>query len=104
MCTDHGEFASVALFRLRIVERFILVILQHGAVFIQMHQVVAGEERNFPSAAGRVNHEVRDGHPAGVTLKGLDDVEAGLNRCAEMVGALGQIRLIEIVRLDPGQE
>lgn len=89
MRTDHGEFAAIALFRLRVVERLVLVILQHGTVFIQMHQVVAGEERNFPSAAGRIDHEVRDRHSAGVALEGLDDVQAGFYRRAEMVGALG---------------
>ena len=47
---------------------------------------------------------MRDGHAAGMALQRADDLEAGLDAGAEMVRALRQVRLIEIVRLHAGQQ
>ena len=47
---------------------------------------------------------MRDGHAAGVPLKRLNDFETGLDTRAEVVGAPGQICLVEIVGLDTSQQ
>ena len=82
----------------------VFVVFQDRAVFIQVQQIVGRQERDFPAAARGIDHEMRNGHAAGMALKRLDDLQAGLHRRAEVVGPLGQVGLIQIIRLHAGQQ
>jgi hypothetical protein len=76
MGADHRQFTSWSGAGLGVVEGPVFVISQHGAVFVQVDQVVRGQQWNFASAAGSIDYKVGDAHAAGVALQGLDDLEA----------------------------
>ncbi len=86
------------------MEGLVLVVLQHHDVLIQMHQVIGRQDRDFATSAGRIDHEVGNRHAAGMALEGTDDGHAGFHRGAKMVGALGQVRLVQVVGFHPSQE
>ena len=58
----------------------------------------------FSSTAGRIDYEMGDSHSAGMSLQFSNNVHAGFNRRAEMIGAFGEISLVQIVRFDACQQ
>ena len=74
---------AVPGFRLGIMERLVLVVAQDGSVFIHVHHVISGKQRNLAAAARRIDHEMRHGHPARVALQRLNDIQSRLDRWCE---------------------
>ena len=69
-----------------------------------MHQVIGRQHRDLAASAWRIDHKVGNRHAAGMALEGPDDAHAGLHRGAKMVGALGQVRLVQVVGFHPSQK
>ena len=104
MGPDHRQLSPVALGGLGVVERLVLVVLQDRDVLVQMHQVIGRQDRDLAASAWRIDHKVGNRHAAGMALEGPDDAHAGLHRGAKMVGALGQVRLVQVVGFHPSQK
>ena len=86
------------------MEYFVLIVLQHRDVFVQVHHVIRRQDRDLAAPAGRVDDKVGNRHPAGMALQRADDVHPRLHRGAEMVGAFRQVRLVEVVWFHPSQQ
>ena len=81
-----------------------LVVVEHDAVLVHVDQIIARQHRNLPAAARGVDHEMRNRHAARVPLQRADDFQPGLDGGPEVIRALRQVRLIEIVGFHTGQQ
>ena len=68
---------------------------------IRVADQVIRHDRDLAAAAGRIDHERRDGVARGVPAEAFHDLEALADRRPEVAGALDEVALVEVVGPDP---
>src|SRR5439155_174757 len=79
------------------------VLLEHDCLVADRLHVL-GQERDLPAASRRVDHEMGHGEPRGPPAQRSDDLQALLDRGAEMLRPRYLVAHIDVVRPHPRSE
>ena len=79
------------------------VVAHHDFIVVYVCHIFR-QYRNLASSTWGVDDVVGYGQPRGVTSQGLDDFETFFDSRPEVVGSLGQVGLIDVIRPDTDRE